>query len=151
MNYKIGAKAVKPNPALKPFEVLIGEWRTNGSHPYMSGVELNGKASCEWIEGGAFLLMRSEVDHPKIPSGIEIIGSDDKAKTFFMLHFDERGVSRKYDVSISKNLLTWLRNDDEFSQRFTMKLGKDKLVSTGEMSRSGGSWERDLSLTYTRL
>jgi hypothetical protein len=67
-----------------------------------------------------------------------------------MLHFDERGTSRKYDVSIMENQLKWWRDDAEFSQRFTMDITKDKLVTTGEMSRNGGEWEQDLSLTYTR-
>jgi hypothetical protein len=144
-------KALIPNPALKPFEVLVGEWRTVGSHPYIPGVELHGQATFEWIEGGAFLIMRTEIDHPEIPDGIEIFGSDDKAGTFHMFHFDERGISRKYDVSISETQLRWWRNDADFSQRFTMDLEKDKLASSGEMSRDGGEWEKDLSLTYQKL
>jgi hypothetical protein len=146
----IGAKALKPNPALKLFEPLLGEWQATGSHPYFPDAELHGRATCEWIEGGAFLLIRSEIDHPEFPDGIEIFGSDDKAGTYYMLHFDERGTSRKYDVSITENQLKWWRDDAEFSQRFTMDITKDKLVTTGEMSRNGGEWEQDLSLTYTR-
>jgi hypothetical protein len=144
-------KALTPNPALKPFEILIGEWQTIGSHPYIPNTELHGHVSFEWIEGGAFLILRSQVDHPEIPDGIEIFGSDDRAGTFYMLHFDERGISRKYDVSISKNQLKWWREDPDFSQRFTMEIQKNKLESYGEMSRDGGEWEKDLSLTYTRI
>lgn len=148
---QIGTKALKPNPALKPFETLIGEWQTTGTHPYFSGVELHGRASFEWTEGGAFLLMRSQIDHPEFPDGIEIFGSDDKAGTYYMLHFDERGISRKYDVSITKTQLKWWRDDTEFSQHFTMDIHKDTLISSGEMSRSGKEWEKDLALTYERL
>jgi hypothetical protein len=133
MANRIGAKAIKPNPALEPFTQLIGTWRIVGSHPYIADTELHGRVTVEWIEGGAFLLMRSELDHPDIPDGIEIFGSDDKAETYYMLHFDERGVSRKYDVSIAENQLKWWRNDLEFSQRFTMDIEKDRLVSYGEM------------------
>jgi hypothetical protein len=147
----IGSKAIKPNPALKPFELLVGEWHTVGSHPYLHDKELHGRVVFEWIEGGAFLMMRSEIDHPKIPDGIEIFGSDDKAGTYYMLHFDERGISRKYDVSITNNQLKWWRDDSDFSQRFTMDIQKDRLVSYGEMSREGGEWEKDLSLTYNKI
>jgi hypothetical protein len=104
----------------------------------MPGVELHGRASFEWAYGGAFLIVRAEIDHPEFPAGIEIFGSDDQAGTFYMLHFDERGISRKYDVSITDSQLKWWREDDHFSQRFTMAISKDKLVSTGEMSRDGG-------------
>lgn len=67
MATKIGSEAVKPNPALKPFEILVGEWQTTGSHPYFPGTTLRGRTSFEWLEGGAFLILRAEIDHPKFP------------------------------------------------------------------------------------
>jgi hypothetical protein len=148
---KIGAEALKPNPAMKLFAPLIGEWRTTGSHPYFPGVELHGRAKFEWIEGGAFLMLRSEVDHPGFPDGIEVFGSDDEAGTYYMLHFDERGVSRKFDVSVTKDQFKWRRDDPRFSQRLTLNITKGKLISSGEMSRDGGEWGKDLSMTYERL
>lgn len=147
---KIGAQAVRPNPALKPFAVLIGEWQTAGTHPYLPDTELHGRAIFAWIEGGAFLMLRSEIDHPEFPDGIEIFGSDDQAGTYYMLHFDERGTSRKFDVSISRNQLTWWRDDPKFSQRVTLTVEKDRLIAKGEMCRNGAAWEGDLSLTYLR-
>ena len=150
---KIGTKALTPNPALKPFEVLIGEWKTTGSHPYLPDTVLHGRVSFEWLEGGAFLLLRSEIDEPRFPHGIEILGSDDVEKKFFMLHFDERGISRKYDVTMEGNQLKWWRDDPSFSQRMTITIEDDgnKMISKGEMSRDGGAWEDDLELTYTRV
>ena len=153
MILKIGTKAVTPNPALKPFEVFIGEWKTTGSHPYLPDTVLHGRVSFEWLEGGAFLLLRSEIDEPRFPHGIEIFGSDDVEKKFFMLHFDERGVSRIYNVSMEGNQLKWWRDDPNFSQRITITIEDDgnKMISRGEMSRDGGAWEDDLELTYTRV
>lgn len=151
MTEKIGARALKSNPALKFFEPLVGVWQTTGSHPYFPDTELHGRASFEWIYGGAFLLMRSEIDHPKFPDGMAIFGSDDQAQTYFMLYFDERGVSRKQDVSITQNQLKWWHDDPHFSQRYTLRVEQDTLISTGEMSRDGGGWEKDLSLTYKKL
>jgi len=149
----VGERASIPNPALKPFEQLIGEWKTMGSHPYLPGVILHGQASISWFSGGAFLLIRSEIDHPQFPQGIEIIGSDDAAKAFYMLHFDERGISRKYDVAFKDNELSWWRDDPAFSQRSILTIddsGKS-MKSAGEMSRDGGAWEGDLELTYERI
>jgi hypothetical protein len=148
---KIGAKALKPNPALKLFAPLVGEWRTTGSHPYFPDAELHGRAVFEWTEGGAFLLMRSEIDHPKFPDGVAIFGSDDEAGAYHQLYFDERGISRMYDVAITDNQIKWWRDDDHFSQRFTMTIEKDRLTTSGEMSRDGGEWEKDLSLIYEKL
>lgn len=150
---KVGAKARIPNPALKPFEALIGEWETIGSHPYLPGTVLHGRASFEWLEGGAFLVLRSEIDDARIPQGIEIFGSDDAEKKFFMLHFDERGVSRKFDVAVDDHTITWSREDPGFSQHqsLTIEASGHTLVGKGEMSKDGGPWEKDLELTYTRI
>lgn len=152
MTTKIGTKALMPNPALKGFEFLVGEWHTTGSHPFLPGETLRGRSLVEWLEGGAFLIIRSEIDNPKFPDGVEILGSDELTKEFFMLHFDSRGVSRKYNVTLTKNGFRWTRDDPNFSQRFTLSLEKDgKMVSSGEMSRDGAAWEKDLELTYERI
>jgi len=96
--------------------------------------------------------MRSEIEEPGIPSGVAVFGSDDAAATYYMLYFDERGVSRKYDVTMTGNVLTWRRDDPSFSQRATITVeeGRAKMTMKGEMSREGGEWEDDLSLTYVQ-
>jgi hypothetical protein len=153
MATQIGSEALIPNLALKPFEVLVGEWQTTGTHPQVPGKTFHGHTSFDWIEGGAFLIMRSEIDEPEIPSGIAVFGSDDTAKKCYMLYFDERGISRKYDVTMTGDKLKWWRDDLSFSQRLTITIeeGGNKMVSKGEMSRDGAPWERDLALIYTRL
>ncbi len=149
----IGIKASIPNPALKPFGAIVGEWQTTGSHPYLPDVSLHGRTSIDWLEGGAFLIMRSEIDEPHFPHGVAIFGSDDVAGKLLMLYFDERGVSRVFEVSMAGNQLRWWRDEPSFSQRNVITIGDDgnKLISKGEMSRDGGAWEKDLELTYTRL
>lgn len=146
-------EAAKPNPALEPFRVLIGSWSTVGTHPLVPGTTFHGRTSFDWLEGGAFLLMRSEIDEPAIPSGIAIFGSDDESGECSMLYFDERGVSRRYEVSLEGNVWKWRRNTPGFSQRFIAEIAPDHstIVSSGELSRDGGEWEADLTLTYTRI
>jgi hypothetical protein len=85
-------EAAIPNPALKPFGILIGEWKTTGTHPYVPGTTFHGFTSFKWMEGGAFLIMHSEIDEEEIPSGIAIFGSDNSTGEYFMLYFDERKV-----------------------------------------------------------
>lgn len=148
-----GGAALIPNPALRSFEVLVGDWRTTGTHALMPDRILQGRTSFAWHEGGAFLLMRSEMDADEIPSAVAIISSDDAAATFVMAYFDERGVSRKYDVELAGNRLVWQRDEAGFAQRNTLVIDEDgsRMVGTGEMSRGGGDWEGDLSLTYVRI
>ena len=131
----------------------MGEWQTTGSHPYHPGVTLHGRTSFDWIEGGAFLIMHSEIEEPGFPSGVAIFGTDDAANNCFMLYFDERGVSRKYDVTMTGKTLAWWRDEPSFSQRFTFVMGDDgnTMVGKGEMSRAGAVWEEDLTLTLVRI
>lgn len=144
-------EAQKQNPALAGFEIFIGEWRTEGIHPYVPGKKFHGRTVFEWIEGGAFLRICSEIYEPEIPSGIMFIGSDNMMGTYFMLYFDERGISRKYDVLLDGQVMTWDRISPEFSQRMLLTISNDgqSVTSKGEMNR-GEKWESDLNLTYFR-
>jgi len=146
------SKTQIPNPALKPFSKLLGEWKTVGSHPYFPGKILNGHSSFKWIEGGAFLMWHLEIDEPNFPEGIAIFGSDDATGEFFMLYFDERKVSRMYEVSFQDNVLKWWRNAPGFSQRYSWTFTDDNaIIGKGELSKDGKNWERDLEQTFTRM
>lgn len=153
MKKNIASAAAKSNPALEPLRILIGEWSTTGTHPLLPGVQLNGHTSFNWLEGGAFLIMHSEIFHQEFPAGIAIFGSDDSDDFFSMQYFDERGVSRKYTATVKDTTWTWWRNDPEFSQRFTGAFSNDgiTIIGKGEMSKNGAAWEGDLDLIYTRI
>ena len=146
-------KAQIPNPALKQFSRLVGEWKTTGAHPLVPGKILTGRSSFNWIEGGAFLIWHSEIDEPNFPAGIAIFGSDDVTGEFFMLYFDERKVSRKYEVSFKYNVLKWWRNAPGFSQRYSWTFTDDDntIIGKGELSKDGKNWEGDLEQTFTRV
>jgi hypothetical protein len=145
-------KAAIPNPLLEPFSAIIGEWKTIGHHPMLPGITLHGTTSFHWIDHGAFLIMRSENDEGKIPSGIAIFGSDDVKGELNMLYFDERKVSRRYDVSFQNKILKWWRNDPAFSQKFECKItDDDTMVVQGQMCKDSTNWEKDLELTYERI
>ena len=148
-----GNEAAKANPALAPLGVLVGTWKTVGTHPLVPGKTFHGRTSFAWIEGGAFLVMRSQIDEPEIPSGIAVFGSDDSSGECTMLYFDERGVSRRYETTLQRNEWRWWRNAPGFSQRFVGSVATDgrTIVSHGELSRDGKTWEPDLALTYTRV
>lgn len=148
----IGAEALIPNPALRPLEFLVGEWQTAGTHPLVAGQTLSGRTSFSWHEGGAFLVMRSQIDHPLFPSGLALIGSDDVADKFAMIYFDQRTTSRILDVIVGDRTVTWHRDDPKLSQSLTITAdnGGDRLVSKGRMSEQGGAWVEDLSQVFTR-
>jgi hypothetical protein len=153
MAERVANEASIPNPALEPLTVLVGKWKTVGAHPMVPGTTFHGRTSFSWIEGGAFLVMHSEIDEPGIPSAVAVFGTDDATNACFMLYFDERGVSRKYDVTLRDNTWKWWRTAPGFSQQFTGRIVDDgrTIIGKGELSRDGVKWEGDLELTYTRI
>ena len=110
-------EAAKPNPALKPLDVVVGRWSTVGTHPLIPGTTFHGRTSFAWMAGGAFLVMQSEIDEPGIPTVIAIFGTDDSSGESSMLYFDERGVSRRYLFALQGNTWKWWRDAPGFSQR----------------------------------
>jgi hypothetical protein len=146
-------RALKQNPALDFFAPFIGEWISEGTHPYIPDVTLHGNCTLEWIEGGAFVISRTSMDNPQIPDGIAIFGSDDVTKKLFQLYFDERNISRMYEVSFEENTIEWKRNTPEFSQQFTLTISADGQTMTGKgmMRQNDQEWEDDIQLNYIRL
>ena len=149
----IGSEAQRPNPALQLLAPFIGHWRTTGTHPLVPNTTFHGRTSFEWYEHGAFVLVRSEIDEPEIPSAVAVIGSDDAAGTFTMVYFDERDVSRRYEVEVDGNELRWHRDEAGFAQTMVLTLAADgrRIDARGTMSRDGGPWEDDLQLGYERV
>ena len=139
------------NPLLKPFEVLIGNWTAVGNHPMLPNV-LHGRVSFEWMEGGAFFVMRSRMDDPQVPDGIMVIGGDDSNGELTAIYYDERGVSRRMGTSMEGKVWRWWRNAPGFYQSYVMTLSEDgnTLAGKGELCTDGLTWEQDLDLTCTR-
>ena len=152
MTTPIGPEAQRPNPKLQALAPFVGTWRTTGTHPHMPGTTFHGRTSFEWHKGGAFLLMRSEIDEPEVPSGVAIIGADDVG-TFTMIYFDERQVSRHYVLELEEGQMSWLRDAPGFAQRMVFTIAADgmRLDAHGTMAHDGGSWEDDLQLSYERI
>lgn len=153
MTTEIGCEAQRPNPALAALTAIVGEWRTTGTHPLVPGTTFHGRTSFSWSEGGAFLMMRSEIEEPEIPSAVAIIGSDDAAGTLTMLYFDERDISRQYTVEAVDGQVSWHRDEAGFAQRMVLTIAADgdRLDAKGTMARDGEPWDDDLQLTYERI
>ena len=146
-------KAQIPNPALNELGQLVGQWTTASMHPAVPHKVLAGKSSFEWIEGGAFLKWYLEVDEEGFPVGIGIFGSDDATGELFMLFFDERKISRKYEVSVEDNVVSWWRNVLGFSQRYSWTItdNGNTIIGKGELCEDGETWGKDLDQTFTRV
>jgi hypothetical protein len=155
-NPQASNQAPKTNPALERLGILAGEWNVEMSsmsfHPDPSAV-VRWRISFEWLEGGIFMVQHEEVISPEIPHGTWIIGPDDAAGTYCVLHYDSRGVSRIYQMSLSDGVWKVWRDFPGFSQRFSGTFSEDgnTITASWEKSFDGSKWEHDFDLTYTKL
>ena len=140
---------VKRDPSLSSMAVLIGDW-TMGSPQFP---DVRGRARIEWIEDGAYLAVRDDVEQGDIPSGMWIVGADDSTAEWTSLYYDSRGVRRVYQMSFSDGVWKIWRNAPEFNQRFIGKLAPGGQTITGqwEMDADGSGWKKDFELVYRKV
>jgi hypothetical protein len=137
------------DPALEPFEALIGTWDTEATHP-MVDAAVPGSITFEWLEGGHFLVMRSHNEHELFPDGISIIGAPEAGDGLVMEYFDSRGVRRTYRISIDDGVLRIWRDAPGFDQRYAATLRPDTFEGQFQLARTPGDWQDDLKMTYRR-
>ena len=138
------------NPALEPFEALIGTWATEATHPLFDGV-VPGSVTYEWLEGGHYLVQRSHNDHELFPDGICVIGAPEEGEGLVMEYFDSRGVRRTYGASLEDGVLRLWRDAPGFDQRMTARIGPAGFEILCEVAETPGEWKDDLRATYRRV
>ena len=75
------------DPALEPFDALIGSWATEATHPAFDAV-VPGRITFEWLEGGHFLVVRAQNDHELFPDWIGVVGAPEGGDGLVMEYFD---------------------------------------------------------------
>ena len=111
-NALIGNLPETPNPDLKKLNRLIGKWK-------VSGPDIDGEATFEWMEGGFFMIQRFEFTYGggKI-KGIEYTGFDEDTQTLRSHMMDIRGSNFTYTWDIEGDTL-WYWFGDKGSQTFS--------------------------------
>ena len=137
------------DPALEPFEALIGSWDTAATHPLIDAV-VPGTVTYEWLEGGHFLVQRSQNEHELFPDAICVIGAPENGDGLVMEYFDSRGVRRTYAISLDDGVLRVWRDAPGFDQRLSATLGHDSFEGIYQLARTPGDWQDDLRVTYRR-
>ena len=143
------------NPALDDLEVLVGDWEMELSNasflPHPSDT-VKGLVSFEWVQDGAFLLMRMGDKSPSPPAAMWLIGRDVSTPRYTVLYYDNRGVSRVYEMSFASGVWKIWREAPGFSQRFEGKFSDDgnTVVASWEKSLDGTRWEHDFNVAYRR-
>lgn len=149
-------QSANKNPSLESLGMLVGEWNieiTSMSFYADPSAVARGQSSFNWLEGGAFLRQRSEIQNSDFPRSIAILGLDDAARTYIMLYSDSREVSRIYLMSLSGGVWKLWRDFPGFSQRFTGTFSdaNNTINASWEKSSDDSNWEHDFDVTYTRV
>ncbi len=116
-----------PNPALKTLDRLIGRWR-------MTGPEVEGEISYEWMEGGFFLIQRFDlVNSGTHAKGIEYSGFDEETQTIRSRLMATDGARFTYTYEMDGDtLLYW------FGDKGSTWFSKGTFASAGQ--RVTGRW-----------
>jgi hypothetical protein len=94
-----------PNPALKTLNRLIGKWR-------ISGPEVDGEISYEWMEGGFFLIQRFDLTNSGNPyKGVEYSGFDEDTKTIRTRLMGTDGANFTYTYEVDGDTLFYWFGD----------------------------------------
>src|SRR3954469_6271857 len=128
------------NPALEPFEALIGTWDTEATHPIIDGI-VSGSWSFEWQTGDQFIVVRSHNDHELLPDAISIIGAPGSGDGLVMEYFDSRGVRRTYGIAIENGVLRWWRDHPGFDQHQVATLAPDTFEVLSQLAERPGEWK----------
>jgi len=147
--------AALSNPALSDLEVLLGDWdMALSGASFLPDPEtvVHGRIEARPIEEGRLLTLRQHADPSGQPAATWVIGRDEAADGYCVLYGDGRGVSRRYEMTLSEGTWRMWRDDPSFSQRFEASVRSDRsqIVGTWQKRSAGGDWEHDFDVTYTR-
>lgn len=84
---------------------MIGKWEiqiNNASFLPAKSDKIKGVTSFELLEEGDFLIQRQ--GKKPLPWSKWIIGRDDAAQNYTVLYFDDRNVSRKYEMNFNDGI-----------------------------------------------
>ncbi len=135
--------------ALDAFDVLIGTWATNATHPSVDAA-VTGTITFEKALAGHFILGRTTNDHTLFPDAIYVIGLPETGDGLVMEYFDTRGVRRTYGISLDDGVLRIWRDVPDFAQRFSATVAPDVFAGTWQLARTPGDWQDDVQITYQR-
>ena len=137
------------DPALEPFEALIGTWDIEAKHRLVDAV-VRGTITFEWLEGGHFIVQRSRNEHELFPDAICVIGAAESGEGLVGEYFDSRGVRRTYRTSIEDGVWRMWRDAPGFDQRFSATLAPDSFEGVNQLADTPGDWEDDMKVIYRR-
>jgi len=141
------------NKALAALEPLIGEWEYTMYNSWFlesMDTEVRGFTTVERLQD-AFIVLRSS-DADKKPSDVWVIGYSDPQEKYQMFYYDERGVSRIFNIDFDGKKMVFWREDKDFYQRMILEIKADSLHTIAEASDDEGkTWRKDLEMSHVKV
>src|SRR5580658_3540606 len=150
--------------ALARLDAFIGDWVLEARFPGIQAAPSSAadegpqvRSRFEWALDQQFLLQRTEVPVPGVPSSLTIVSVNPETGAYTQHYYDSRGVVRLYAMSLADGVWTLTRESPDFTpldfrQRFTGTFSNDGNVISGAWEKrfNGVGWEHDFALTYRR-
>ena len=123
-NHLAGRLPPKPHPLLQTLEPLVGTWR-------MSGPEVAGIITWEWMEGAFFLIQRFDLLQQRHQKGIEYTGYDEETGTLRSRSMQTNGSRFTYTYEIDGDTWLYWFGDKSSSGHARATFSKDRRTITG--------------------
>ena len=140
------------NKGLAALQPLVGEWDyTIYNAWFLDSMETTivGKTFIERLHG-SFLMMRGEFEG-KVDD-VMVIGYSDAREQYQLFYYDQRGVSRIFDMEFDGTRWSYQRQDPDFYQRFTAEVSAETITGITEASEDQGrTWRKDFNIDCVRV
>lgn len=136
----------EPYPGLASLNKLVGSWK-------VSGPDIQGQVTFEWMDGGFFLLQHVDFEHSghKI-KGIEIIGYErgfgatEPSQDLKSRWFDAEGNTFEYTYEVTDDMLTIWGGERGSPAYYQGKFSKDGNTNSGAwVYPDGGGYESSMT------
>ena len=135
----------QPNPDLKSLEKLVGTWK-------VSGPEIKGKVTFEWMEGGFFLIQHFDfVQGGHKVKGMEVIGhlqpfGEEPSKDIRSRIYDTMGNTFDYTYEVNDETLMIWGGERGSPAYYEGKWSDDGNINTGAWHYpDGGGYESTMT------
>ena len=139
----------KPGPEHKKLDQFAGSWTLDGDMkpgPMGPGGKMTESEKCEWMEGGFFLVCRTDFKSAMgNGTGLSILGYSPDDKSYTYREFNSWGEFDDSKGSVDGDTWTWTSDEKmggmAMKGRFTMKITSSTTYNfTFEMSQDGKQW-----------
>ena len=150
-------KRLVESPAMRAFDVLVGDWTLEIPDPPLGYANVRGTTSFEWLKGGVVLLQRSTMEAPRVPRRDRVLRRRRRDRAGWWRTPGTPAASCASSTSASRTascaLSRGLTEGESFAQRLTLTLSDDGATLAGpvEMARDGATFEHDMEFVYRRV